>query len=464
MDCAADRIQRELRKIPSVTTLLAAAANAGIFRDESEALRTQLTRAVLGDARARVQAGDICPEPATLLASLKAQNAEFEAQNVRRVVNATGIVLHTNLGRAPLPSDVLTRVVEMTTGYCSLEMDLAAGNRGERALGVRQMLLTITGAEAAAVVNNGAAAVYLTLAALAHGKEVVVSRGELVQIGGGFRVPDILAASGAHLKEVGTTNITTLEDFENALSDDTALLMKIHRSNFQVSGHTAEPTVAALTALALCSGRPLVFDLGSGGFVRWSGHDPQHEPTVHELIRAGVDLVCFSGDKLVGGPQSGIIVGRSALIEKIVKHPMYRAMRVGRLTVAALQEVLKYYVHGRHRELTHWAMIEMPPLEHQRRTETLVAALQAAGVACGVVNVVGAVGGGAAPEKALPSAAISIKPKNSGQFLELLRRHATPVIPRIEREVILLDVRTMLVDEEALVIEAVKAAWAADRC
>lgn len=451
-------ISSQLRKLPSVTTLLAEAARQGVFDADSESSRTELVRAAIDDARCKVQAGAAAPELSALIADLRRRRRAGNDRMIRRVINATGIPLHTNLGRAPLPRAVLDKVVELGTGYCSLELDLATGQRGKRGDAVTSLLKTITGAEAVVVVNNGAAAVFLTLAALARGREVIVSRGELVQIGGGFRVPDILAASGAKLVEVGTTNITTVADYERAVTADTAMILRIHRSNFFVSGHTAAPSLSALSAFARGRGLPLLHDLGSGSFVRWSGHDIENEPLVQDSLRAGSDLVTFSGDKLLGGPQAGFVVGKTELVTALGAHPLYRALRVGRLTMVALQEVLRYYMRGQHRSLPVWTMLEMSVAEHERRSQDLAERLRARGVACEIVAAEGAVGGGAAPQKSLPTQVVRIQAADVSAVLSKLRRNEPAVIPRVERDAVLVDVRAVMVEEfDGLVDGLVKA-------
>ncbi len=449
----------ELRKLPSVTTLLHETAKRQVFAGESESVRAKLVREALDDARRKVLAGAPCPGHEVLVEAVRDLRAAAENLNLRRVINATGITLHTNLGRAPLPRSVMESVTELACGYTNLEMDLATGQRGKRAAGAREMLKTICGAEDAAIVNNGAAAVFLLLAAVASGKEVIVSRGELVQIGGGFRVPDILAASGAKLVEVGTTNITTVADYEKALTPETGLLLKVHRSNFYIAGHTEEASLGELAKLAKKSGVPFAYDLGSGGFVRWLGHDPEQEPTVAEVMRAEVDLATFSGDKLIGGPQSGMIVGRADLVQKIAKHPLYRAMRVGRLTMLALQEVLKYYVNGDHRSLPTWSMIEMPQERMLERAQALQARLKGAGIAADVIIADGIVGGGAAPATDFPTRVTTLKLADSAGFLARLRRGTPAVVPRVDRDVVMFDLRTVQDDELEPLYAAVVAAW-----
>lgn len=448
----------ELRKLPSVSAVLTA-SQAHLFRDEADNFRVLVIRDALSEARARVLAGSPAPELPAILDLVRSKLARHENALVRRVINATGIALHTNLGRAPLPRDVMDRVTELTTSYCSLEMDLSTGQRGKRAEGIRQMLQAITRCDDAIVVNNGAAAVYLALATLAVGREVIISRGELVQIGGGFRVPDILATSGAKLREVGTTNITSLADYERAITPDTAMILRVHRSNFHISGHTEEPALADLAALAKSRGIPFVMDLGSGAFVRWQGYDPVHEPTVQDVLRAGVDLATFSGDKLVGGPQSGFVVGSSVLVRKLAKHPLYRALRVGRMTLVTVQEVLRYYVAGRHRELAPWSMLEQDEEALAARGDLLLVRLSQAGIVGQWLDVEGTVGGGAAPGAAFSTRVVALAPKDPSDFLARLRSCEPAVVPRIERDQVLIDLRTVLPEESEPLAQALLSSW-----
>jgi len=447
----------ELRKIPSVTTALT--ASQSVFDDQSDSFRALVVREALDHARSQVLAGSPAPELPAIVDLVRSKLALRDNALVRRVINATGIALHTNLGRAPLPRAVMDRVSELTTGYCSLEIDLATGQRGKRAEGMRQMLQAVIGCDDAIVVNNGAAAVYLALATLAVGKDVIISRGELVQIGGGFRVPDILATSGARLREVGTTNITSLADYERAITPDTAMILRVHRSNFHIAGHTDEPALADLAALAKSRGIPLVMDLGSGAFVRWQGYDPVHEPTVQDVLRAGADLATFSGDKLVGGPQSGFVVGTTDLVRKLAKHPLYRALRVGRMTLVTVQEVLRYYVSGRHRELAPWSMLEQSEDTLAARVEDLLVRLSHAGIVGGWCDVSGAVGGGAAPGATFSTRVVTLTPKDPSDFLSRLRRCVPAVVPRIERDRVLFDLRTVTVEETELLLHAILTSW-----
>src|SRR5919198_35522 len=319
----------ELRDLPSVDEL---ARDERLAR-EPQALPVEAARAALARAREAIRAGH---DPGDLGERAVEELAAARAPSLRRTLNATGVIVHTNLGRAPLAEAALERALEVGRSYSNLEYDLSAGTRGSRQDHAASILRRLTGAEAALVVNNNAAAVMLALAALAEGREVLVSRGELIEIGDGFRIPDVLVRSGARLREVGTTNRTRAADYEAAIGSETALLLRVHQSNFRVVGFTEQPTLAELAAVARRHSLPLVDDLGSGALV-----DVADEPTARASLSAGADLVCFSGDKLLGGPQAGIVVGRSELVEKLRRHPLQRALRADKLTLAALEGTLR---------------------------------------------------------------------------------------------------------------------------
>ena len=383
-----------LRDLPSVDRLLADDVLAAAPRS----LATTAARAALEHARAEIQAGR---EPGDVAALARAELERLAAARVRRVINATGVIVHTNLGRAPLARAALARVAEIGAGYSNLELDLESGARGSRQAHVGGALTRLTGAEAALVVNNNAAAVLLALAALAEGREVVVSRGELVEIGDGFRIPDVLARSGARMVEVGTTNRTRAADYERAIGPETAALLRVHQSNFRIVGFVEQPTIAELAGVALTAGLPLVDDLGSGSLL-----DVGDEPTAASSLAAGADLVCFSGDKLLGGPQSGIVVGRAELVERLRRHPLQRALRADKLTIAALEGTLSLYSDPERarKEVPVLRMLDEPLDAVRERAERL------AGLVGGEVEeTVARVGGGALPLAELGSAACAVE-------------------------------------------------------
>jgi L-seryl-tRNA(Ser) seleniumtransferase len=430
----------KLRDLPSVDELARDKRLAG----ESAPLVVAAARTVLARAREEIAAGH---EPGDLGERTLAELAAARAPALRRALNATGVIVHTNLGRAPLPEAALARALEVGRGYSNLEYDLAVGGRGSRQDHVAAILRRLTDAEAALVVNNNAAAVMLALADFAEGREVLVSRGELIEIGDGFRIPDVLARSGARLREVGTTNRTRAADYERAIGPETAVLLRVHQSNFRVVGFTEQPTVEQLAAVARRHELPLVDDLGSGVLVHLEG-----EPSAKESLAAGADLVCFSGDKLLGGPQAGIVVGRADLVERLRRHPLQRALRPDKLTLAALEGTLGLYLEPERalREVPVLRMLNEPVGTVRARAGRLAAA-----VGGEVEETVARVGGGALPLAELPSLACSVEES----LAEPLRAGDPPVVGVLRDGRLLLDCRT-LTDAEA---EEVAAAVAAAR-
>jgi L-seryl-tRNA(Ser) seleniumtransferase len=422
-----------LRDLPSVDELA---------RAVEDPLAIAAARAVLERARDEIRAGF---DPGDLTARVAAELRALRAPRLRRAINATGVVLHTNLGRAPVAEAALERIREVGRGYSNLEYDVAAGSRGSRQDHVAGILRQLTGADAALVVNNNAAAVLLTLAALAEGREVIVSRGELIEIGDGFRIPDVLARSGARLVEVGTTNRTRAADYEAAVGPETALLLRVHQSNFRVVGFTEVPTVAELARVAARHGVPLVDDLGSGVLV-----DVPDEPSVHESLGAGADLVCFSGDKLLGGPQAGIVVGRADLVERLRRHPLQRAVRADKLTLAALEGTLRLYLEPERaiRELPVLRMVLEPAASVRTRAERLARLLDGS-----VEETVGRAGGGALPLTELPSFACAVEESLAAS----LRAGEPPVVGVVRDGRLLLDCRTLTEAEVDEVAEAVRS-------
>ncbi len=411
----------ELRDLPSVDELA---------REAGDSLAVDAARAVIDRARAEIQAGG---DPGDLAARLRDELADARRPRLRGVLNATGVVIHTNLGRAPLAEEALARVVAAGRGYSNLEYDLAAGERGSRQDHCAAILRRLTGADAALVVNNNAGAVLLALAALAEGREVVVSRGELIEIGDGFRIPDVLVRSGARLVEVGTTNRTRAADYEAAIGPETALLLRVHQANFRVVGFEERPRLEEVAEVARRHGLPLVDDLGSGALT-----PVQAEPTAKESLAGGADLVCFSGDKLLGGPQAGIVLGRAELVERLRRHPLQRALRIDKLSLAALEGTLLLHLE---------APARIPVLRTLAQdTATVRARAQRLAAATGgeVEETVGRVGGGALPLAELPSFACAIEES----LAEPLRTGEPPVVGVVRDGRLLLDCLT-LTDEEA---------------
>jgi L-seryl-tRNA(Ser) seleniumtransferase len=418
-------------------------------------------RNAISEMRAELKAGG---EPATTAAAAAARAVAWldatPRWSLRPVVNATGVVIHTNIGRSPLSRQALRRIAEVAGGYCTLEYDVARGARGERFAHVEHLLTTLTGAEAAVVVNNNAAAVLISLAALASGREVVVSRGELVEIGGSFRMPDVMTASGAILREVGTTNRTTLKDYRKAVGPATGLLLKVHTSNYRVVGFTAEVGRKELAALGKELAVPVMDDLGSGCLVPLPGG----EITVREVVASGVDLVTFSGDKLLGGPQAGIVVGRRDLVEKVRSHPLHRAVRIDKLTLAALEGTLWDYLEGPGVEerVPTLAMLTAPRgplLRRTRRLATLLAAAAGARAEVLVREDSSQVGGGSLPLLSIPTPVVAIKvPGMSLEGLEAAFRGApVPVLGRISEGWYLLNLRTVAREGEREIAAAFAA-------
>jgi L-seryl-tRNA(Ser) seleniumtransferase len=427
----------KLRDLPSVDELL----RDERFASEPRELVVAAARAALADARNEIKAGG---DPGPIVDAVRRGLDRARRPSLRRVLNATGVLVHTNLGRAPLAGAALARVAEVGAGYSNLEYDIDSGERGSRQDHLAGLLGRLTGAEAALVVNNNAAAVLLALAALAEGREVIVSRGELIEIGDGFRIPDVLARSGARLVEVGTTNRTRATDYERAIGSETAVLLRVHQSNFRVLGFTERPRLEELAAIARVREVPLVDDLGSGALASVGD-----EPTPAESLRAGADLVCFSGDKLLGGPQAGVIVGRSALVERLRRHPLQRALRADKLTLAALEGTLALALDPATRgEIPVLRMLH-EPLESVRARAERLAEL----VGGEVEETVSRVGGGALPLAELPSAACAVEESLAGR----LRVGEPPVVAVVRDGRTLLDCRTLSDSEIAEVAAAIVA-------
>jgi L-seryl-tRNA(Ser) seleniumtransferase len=452
------------RAIPSIEQLRQRPAIRALEAQYGAAASVDALRAGTAAVRQAILAGPDDPDPQAVTSRIEAAAAEHLERtfrsSLRRVINATGVVLHTNLGRAPLAAAAIDRIIEVATGYSTLEYDLRAGRRGRRDLHAEGLLCRLTGAEAAVVVNNNAAATLIILAALAAGREVVVSRGELVEIGGGFRVPDVMAQSGALLREVGTTNKTRLNDYAAAVSDRTALILRVHPSNFRIEGFTERPGLEELVALGARLKVPVVEDLGSGHLGAIADHplDPS-EPSVRTSVAAGVAICCFSGDKLLGGPQAGIIVGRQVHVDVIRRHPLMRALRVDKLTYAALEATLAEYAAGRGSSgIPVQRMLTTPADAIRARADALAAAInRAAGWKAEVMNGMSATGGGSAPGIELPTWLVSIaKDGVSAVALEATLRAATvPIVARIEQDLVVLDLRTVPPEDDVVLTRLV---------
>jgi len=400
--------------------------------------------------RARVAAGEDVADAAEIIEALARTALTGRARgSLRPVINATGVVIHTNLGRAPLAEAAIERVISLARGYSNLEYDIDKGARGSRTVHAESLITSITGAEAALVVNNNAAAIMLILAGLAAGREVVISRGELVEIGGGFRIPDVMRQSGAVLREVGTTNRTRITDYLASVSAATAMFLRVHPSNFRIEGFTERPALADLVGLARQASVSIVEDIGSGCL----SDDLAGEPSVQASIAAGVDLVCFSGDKLLGGPQCGIIAGRTAMIDRLRTHPLMRALRADKITFAMLEATLSEYSSGRAASTVPvQRMLQLSAEEIEARAQGLADTLAASGWRVALISGSSAVGGGSAPGLELPTVLLSIaRDGESADATERwLRSLDPPVVARIEHDLVVLDLRTVLPDQDDL--------------
>jgi L-seryl-tRNA(Ser) seleniumtransferase len=446
-----------LSQLPSVDRLLSTTALASQVDLHGRAVVTTMVRDVLAESRNAVKNGAVLPDNEALIARVEAAVTTKMRPRLRPVFNLTGTVLHTNLGRAPLPEEAVQALIAAARSPCALEYDIDTGGRGDRDDIVNELLCELTGAEAATVVNNNAAAVFLLLNTLAQKKQVIVSRGELIEIGGAFRVPDIMSRAGAKLVEVGTTNRTHLKDFAENITPRTAMLMKVHASNYAIHGFTHAVPEAELAALAHQHELPFVIDLGSGTLADLAAYGLPHEPTPAEAIAAGADLVTFSGDKLLGGPQAGLMVGRKDLIAKIKKNPLKRALRVGKLTLAALEAVLALYrdPDRLHLRVTAVRQLTRPEAEIRGAAERLLPALQKAlaalAVTVEVVALKSQIGSGSLPVDRLPSAGFAIRPQGrKGGVLNRIEASLRgvayplrPVIGRIEDGALLLDLRCL---------------------
>ncbi|HSJ51890.1 MAG TPA: L-seryl-tRNA(Sec) selenium transferase [Actinomycetota bacterium] len=448
------------RRIPSVDALLRSEPGRRAGATFGRALLKRTLTRTLDEVRAGAARGVEPPEDDVILARAIGA-AATAAIGLGPVINATGVVLHTGLGRAPLPPAALEAAVRAAAGYADLEVERQTGRRGRRGARAELLAASLTGAEDGLVVNNGAAGLLLTLAALARGKHVLVSRGELIEIGGEFRIPDILAASGARLVEVGTTNRTRVTDFRRALSDKTALILKVHPSNYRVVGFTAAPSAADLAKLAGTAGIPFGYDLGSGLLDHVPGV-PDDEPSAAGALRDGADLVVFSGDKLLGGPQAGLVLGRADLIARLRRHPIARAVRVDKMQVAALESVLATHAAGRRDDLPVWRMLREPTEDIRHRAEALAIGLDGDLEGAHVVACESAVGGGSLPGYAMPSFGVEVRTSDPNAFSARLRSGSPPVFCRVTERGVLLDVRTVRTSEIPDLTRAIQYALEAD--
>jgi L-seryl-tRNA(Ser) seleniumtransferase len=465
--------QRYLRALPAVDELLHHSQGQTHLKIHSKALVVGSIRRVLEKKRQAIlrsanaqEAGAVEIGQERILSEVQEELAAAMRPSLRPVINATGVVLHTNLGRALLSPEALKKISEIGGRYSNLEFDLTTGDRGSRYGHVEEILCRMTGAESALVVNNNAGAVLLALNSLAEGKEVIVSRGQLVEIGGSFRIPDVMIKSGARLVEVGTTNRTHLEDYEKAVGERTALLLKVHTSNFRILGFTAEVSLKDLVALGRAKGLPVMEDLGSGCLVDLSEYGIEKEPTVQETMEAGVDVVTFSGDKLLGGPQAGIILGKKRFLDLLKKNPLNRALRIDKLTLAGIEAILQVYLNEARaiKNIPVLAMLTCPKGELERRAKRFRRKLIKDLSSVCQVNLkedVSQVGGGALPLQALPTTVITLRPleTSAAKLEERLRKSDPPVIARVKEEEVLLDLRTVTKTEESALLAGVRQAF-----
>lgn len=470
-----------LRELPSVDELLGRARIARLMQKAGRSAVTDAVRAVLSDLRAGLKnathetgTGPFAASADEIESRIVAEVESLLAPSLRRVINATGVILHTNLGRAPLSAAAIASIAATAGGYSNLEYDLAGGQRGKRDVHTARLLAEIAGSESAIVVNNNAAAVFLVLNTLAKGDEVIVSRGELIEIGDGFRIPDIMSESGAILREVGTTNRTRIRDYERAIGERTRLLLRVHPSNFRIAGFTEKPSLEELVALGRRAQIPVFEDLGSGCLTDLSASGIT-EPLARESCRAGVSLVSFSGDKLLGGPQGGVIAGKKELVERVRRNPMFRALRVDKLTIAALEATLQSYRRGALDEIPSLRMIRLSADDVAARAEKFAENLRTKLSRDATIDVregFSVIGGGSTPDQQLPTCVVSIASRrhSASALEERLRLPATtsdqapdeatvqPVIARIEESCVVFDLRTVSPEEEFALATAIVAA------
>lgn len=458
-----------LRRLPGVDRMLEAAKANAFFDDVPLSVLTRSTRNVIELLRSAVLGGhaDITGESlseASVVEAVKESVSHAMSLNLFRVINATGVVVHTNLGRSLLADAAITNLQGIAGRYSNLEFDIAAGKRGSRYRAVEDILCEITGAPAAMVVNNNAAAVLLCLDTLVRGKEAVVSRGELVEIGGSFRIPDVMARTGAILKEVGTTNRTHLKDYVQAITESTGLLLKVHTSNYRVTGFTASVPLDQLVALGKSRGIPVMEDLGSGTLMDFSRYGLQYEPTVQESVAAGADIITFSGDKLLGGPQAGIILGTPTVLDAVKQNPLTRALRIDKLTLAALESTLRLYrdPDKARSQIPTLRMLTLPLIDIRNRADMLYDRLGDIGdarVKLSRHDMSSRAGGGSLPMLDIPTVCVGLQVEGMPAHVveSFLRHHPLPVIGRIENDIFLMDLRTIQEDEIPLIQSAVAA-------
>ncbi len=449
--------QDKLRALPSVDVLLQDHTLREFAHRYSHSVVVQACRDALDAVRKTILSGAGAPMPALLIDDVTARIERAVRPSLVPVINATGVIIHTNLGRAPLSEDTIAAMRAAAQGYTNLEYDLNSGERGSRHAHAESIITRLTGAPAALVVNNNAAAVMLILAAFAKDREVIISRGQLVEIGGGFRVPDVMRQSGARLVEVGTTNRTYIQDYARAITDQASLLLRVHHSNFRIVGFTEEATLEELVTLARERGLIVADDLGSGALIDTSAYGLAHEPMPQESLAAGATLVSISGDKLLGGPQAGIILGQREEIERLKRFPLTRALRVDKVTLAGLQSTLLHYLKEEAtKKIPVWMMIAVKLDQLDARSKKWAERLKNTGLDTAVVDARSTVGGGSLPEETLPTRALAISVRDADGFVSRLRQNFPPIIARIEENRVLFDPRTVMPSEEDKLIEGIE--------
>jgi L-seryl-tRNA(Ser) seleniumtransferase len=456
-----DKLNLLLSKIPSVEIILQNKTLQPLMQKHSRKILTQTVRKVISEERENAHKNGSLYSAQERINKIKEYFKKENLSFLQGVINGSGVILHTNLGRSPLGKEMFTTIQTSLQGYTNLEYDLAEGIRGKRGEIVEKLLCTLSNAENSLVVNNNAGAIFLILNTLAKNKEVIVSRGELVQIGGGFRIPEILEQSDARLREVGTTNQTFIEDYEKAINDDTALILKVHQSNFNMDGFVHQAEVKELKKLGEKYNLPIVEDLGSGTFLNTDDFGLKHEPTVQESIRVGADIVCFSTDKLLGGPQGGVICGKKVYLKEISQHPLFRTLRVGKITLTILQEILLSYLKDEAvSKIPVWKMISCPLDKIAMRSQVICQKLKKEDIPAFTKEGETAIGGGSLPGQTLPTKLIIIKPPCPVEiFSKELRLFSPPLLGRKEKEFFILDPRCIDPSSDNLVVKIIKSVY-----
>ncbi len=448
---------KKLRQIPSIEEILQSEKLQKYISLLSRPFVTQISRKIVDELRKQIKIKRLSFSKEEIITKISEELENLVSASLRPVINGTGVIIHTNLGRAPIGENVLKHITDVSKNYSTLEYDLVKGKRGERTVFLEKLLIELSGAEGALIVNNNAGAVLLILSGLAKGKEVIISRGELVQIGGGFRIPDILNESGAIMKEVGTTNQTSISDYQRAINKNTKILLKVHKSNFWMSGFVEDVSIEKLIPLGKKYRLITVEDLGSGAMTYTENYGLGHEPRISETICSGTDLVCFSGDKLLGGPQSGVIVGKKKYIDLLRKHPLYRALRVDKMVIAGLEQIILSYLKKEEEKIPIWRLISTPLDGLRNRGEDISKRLKDFGISVSLKEGRSTVGGGSLPGETLPTVVLSLESQIPPERLaERFRSLDYPVIGRVEKNRFVLDLRTIFPEQDEIVIEGIK--------